>query len=124
MRDHRKLRVFALADELALQVYKVSKRFPAAERFGLTNQLRRAAVSVAANIVEGATRPSEVEYGRFLTVAYGSAQELEYELSLAARLGYLGFADSAQILNLASQTSRALYALNQTIAASAARNSG
>jgi four helix bundle protein len=89
MRDHSRLTAFQLADQLALAVYSESKAFPRNEQFGLTSQVRRAAVSVPANIVEGCARSSENEYIRFLEIAYASASELQYELSLCERLGYL-----------------------------------
>jgi four helix bundle protein len=89
MRDHTKLRVFSLADELALDVYSYSRSFPSEERYGLQSQVRRAAVSVAANIVEGCARSSESEYMRFVEIAYASARELQYETTLCERLGYL-----------------------------------
>jgi four helix bundle protein len=111
MRNHYKLQVFQLADALAMQIYAITRGFPNDEQFGLTSQLRRAAVSVGANIVEGAARPSKREYVRFLTIAYGSAQELEYELSLATRLGYVGTPASESATELASRTSKALRGL-------------
>jgi len=89
MRDHTKLRAFELADSLALMVYEMTRKFPKEELFGLTSQMRRAAVSVASNIVEGCARSSETEFIRFLEIAYGSARELEYQATLATRLGYL-----------------------------------
>ena len=89
MRDHAKLRAFELADELAVNVYKATAGFPREEIFGLTSQLRRADVSIASNIVEGSARFSEVEYVHFLNMAYGSAREVEYQISHAHRLGYL-----------------------------------
>ena len=89
MRDHTKLRAFELADALVLNVYRVTNTFPRHEQFGLTNQIRRAAVSVPSNIVEGCSRSSQVEYVRFLDIAYGSARELAYQRNLATRLNYL-----------------------------------
>ena len=89
MRDHKKLRAFELADELAVLVYQQTAGFPREEVFGLTSQMRRAVVSVASNIVEGSARNSLADYVRFLDMAYGSVRELEYQISLAHRLGYL-----------------------------------
>jgi four helix bundle protein len=89
MRDHKKLRAFALADGLAMLVYQDTADFPREEVFGLTSQMRRSAVSVASNIVEGCARNSLADYLRFLDMAYGSVRELEYQITLAHRLGYL-----------------------------------
>jgi len=86
MRDHKKLRAFEVADQLAILTYKQTANFPKDELFGLVSQMRRAAVSVASNIVEGCSRSSTLEYIRFLEIAYGSAREIEYQISLAERL--------------------------------------
>jgi four helix bundle protein len=94
-----------------LEVYKATQRFPKEEAFGLTSQMRRAAVSIAANIVEGSFRSSEAEYLNFLNIAFGSGGELGYYLSLAERLGYLT-AQTAKPLQLKhDQCIRSLNAL-------------
>lgn len=89
MRDHRKLRAFELADTLAMAVYSATQKFPKEEMFGLTSQMRRAAVSVAANIVEGCARESTKEYLNFLNLAFGSLREAGYLIDLAHRLRYI-----------------------------------
>ena len=106
MRDHTKLRAFELADKLALATYEQTRSFPREEVFGLTSQLRRAAVSIASNIVEGAARFSEAEYLRFLDTAYGSAREVEYQLGLAFRLGFLSEPSHRELSALSIETSR------------------
>ncbi|MBB6094930.1 four helix bundle protein [Povalibacter uvarum] len=115
MRDHRRLKVFQLTDRLVLLAYKHTGSFPPHEQFGLTSQIRRAAVSSAANIVEGAARHSSADFRRLLLIAYGSVRELEYHVSLAARLGYMAPVATAQIEDLASQSGRALRALIEKI---------
>ena len=97
MRDHTKLLAFELADELAFLVYQVTARFPKEELYGLTSQMRRAAVSVPSNIVEGCARNSQLDYLRFITIAFGSLRELHYQRGLSKRLGFLKNQDSSLI---------------------------
>ena len=95
MRDHAKLRAFELADEVAVLAFRVTAGFPREELYGLTSQMRRAAVSVPSNIVEGCARDSQADYLRFLYIAFGSLRELHYQLSLSKRLGFLCNQDSS-----------------------------
>ena len=88
-RDHRQLRVFHLADQLAVEVYRVTQQFPNEERYGLQSQIRRAAVSTAANLVEGCARSTTKDYLHFVTISLGSASEARYLVDLATRLGML-----------------------------------
>ena len=88
-RDHTKLRVFELADELVSLVYKVTARFPREELYGLTAQMRRTAISVPSNIVEGFARDSQADYLRFLYIAFGSLRELHYQIRVSKRLGFV-----------------------------------
>lgn len=89
MQDFRKLKVWEKAHAFTLVVYRVTKMFPADEKFGLTSQLRRATSSIPANIAEGCGRSGSKELRRFLDIAMGSASEVEYHLILARDLGYL-----------------------------------
>ena len=111
MRDHRKRRAFDAADKLVLAVYEATGTFPKHEVFGLTNQLRRAATSVASNIVEGSARHNESDYLHFLDIAYGSARECDYQLSLAFRLGYVAAREHQKLSEMSQESCRLLNAL-------------
>ncbi|HMF55119.1 MAG TPA: four helix bundle protein [Pyrinomonadaceae bacterium] len=89
MRPHEKLDVWKRAVDFVVVVYKATEMFPKEEKFGLTSQIRRAAVSIPANIAEGAARSSAKEFIYFLSNAQGSASELATEMLIAQRLGYL-----------------------------------
>ncbi|HEX8500670.1 MAG TPA: four helix bundle protein [Pyrinomonadaceae bacterium] len=89
MRPHEKLDVWRAAMDFVVTIYKATESFPKEEKFGLTSQARRAAVSIPANIAEGAARRSPKEFVHFISNAQGSASELETELLIAQRLGYL-----------------------------------
>ncbi len=117
MRDHRKLRAFELADALVLAVYDATRQFPREEQYGLTSQLRRASVSIASNIVEGCARSSSADYTRFLDMAFGSAREVEYQLSIAARLSYMPPEVAAALAKQADETARVLSGLLRSLRA-------
>src|SRR5438876_46276 len=89
VQNYRDLRVWNTAVQLTIEVYQITESFPQAERFGLTSQLRRAAVSVASSIAEGHARSTRGEYRNFLSIARGSAIEVEVQLFLAEQLGYV-----------------------------------
>ncbi len=114
-RDHRKLDAFRLADELVLQVYRGTTNFPSIERYGLLAQLRRAAVSVPTNIVEGCARASEGDYLRFLDIAFASSRELLYLIDLSARLGFLDENTRRELTNLGDRTAGKLSALRTSL---------
>lgn len=115
MREHGKLRAFELADELALMIYRVTRIFPRDELYGLTSQMRRAAVSIPSNIVEGCGRTTQADYRHFLEIAFGSLRELIYQSSLSKRLGYIEETDSLAINEKLSETERVLAALIRSL---------
>lgn len=116
MRDHRKLRVFEVADELVLSVYRWTRTFPSDERFGLTSQLRRASVSITSNLVEGSARSSEREYLRFIEMSFSSACEVKYQIGLARRLEFgeqsLGAALELAATSIANQLAKLCQSLD------------
>jgi four helix bundle protein len=89
MNDYRRLDVWHLALDIAEAVYVLTSRFPRSERYGITQQTRRAAVSVSSNIAEGASRGSNPDFRRFLSIAMGSAAELDSQIELSERVGYV-----------------------------------
>jgi len=115
MRDHKKLRAFELADEVALSIYHATRNFPKEEMYGLAAQMRRAAVSVPSNIVEGCARESQVEYVRFLEIAFSSLRELSYQYDLAKRLGYLDEPENSIDGPKISETEKVLGALLRSL---------
>jgi four helix bundle protein len=114
-RDHTKLRFFAPADDLALRVYQLTESLPAAERYGLQSQLRRAAVSTVTNIVEGACRRSDKAYSSFLEISLGSASETRYLLQLGVRLGMFNAAKTDPLVNQYSSVIKGIQSLITTI---------
>ena len=89
MSPHERLDVWRKAIDLVVLIYEVTDRFPDREKYGLTSQIRRASVSISANIAEGAARTSPKEFLCFLSNAQGSASEVETELLIASRVGFL-----------------------------------
>jgi four helix bundle protein len=106
MRDYTKIKAWMLADELTVIIYERTRSFPNEERYGLTSQLRRAAYSVPANIVEGSSRESKRDYLHFLYIARGSLAEAQYFIHLAKRLHYLSETEARELV----EQTRALFA--------------
>jgi four helix bundle protein len=111
VRSHRKLLVWQAAIDLAKAAYEVTERFAESERFGLTQQMRRAAVSVASNIAEGAGRASAADKAHFFVMAQGSLSELDTQLEIASSLGYLSGSDKEGLAENIGRTSRLLSGL-------------
>jgi four helix bundle protein len=115
IRNYRDLAVWQLGMEIALEVYQVTKGFPADERFGLTSQIRRAAVSVPANIAEGHARSSTKDYLRFIAIAIGSLAETATFIELAGRLNYGKIDELRKIFDMTSEERRMLRALQKSL---------
>ncbi len=113
MRPHEKLDVWKKAIDFVLIVYEETQSLPKDEKFGLTAQIRRAAVSIPANIAEGAARKSTKEFANFLSIAQGSASEVETELLIAHRLGYLDEAAYRKLRSEVDDIGRMITGLSQ-----------
>ncbi len=87
--NFEKLEIWQLARELTTSIYRLTREFPESERYGLTNQLRRAAISVSSNIAEGSSRSSSKDRSRFIEIAFGSLMEVLSQLIISCDLGYI-----------------------------------
>jgi four helix bundle protein len=116
MAGYRDLKVWRLAMDLAEDVYKLCAEFPRQEVYGLTSQLQRAAVSIPSNIAEGQARNTSKEFGHFLGIARGSLAELETQIMLAQRLGYLTVDKTNLVLEKAEEIGKMLSGLQKSIA--------
>jgi four helix bundle protein len=115
MQDFRNLLVWQKAHRLALSVYEITEAFPASERYGLTAQIRRSAVSVPSNIAEGCGRGGWPELINFCQIAFGSLSELEYQLILAKDLRYVSEVQYQQEAGLLAEVKRMLGAFLATL---------
>jgi four helix bundle protein len=115
MFNFEKLTVWQKAVDFADTIYTVTRSFPNEERFGLTSQMRRAAVSISSNIAEGSSRMSKSDYSRFLELATGSVFETVSEATVAKRQSFLSESDFRRIYILAEELSKMLSALRASI---------
>ncbi len=115
MFNFEKLEVRHKAIECADAVYKITRAFPDDERFGLTSQMRRTAVSISSNIAEGSARHSRDDYARFLEIATGSLFEVVSQSTISKRQGFLGETDYQQLYEAAEVQSRMLSGLRKSL---------
>ncbi len=111
MRNFRKLNVWILGMEIVKDIYLLTKDLPAYEQYGLTNQIRRAAISIPSNIAEGSSRKTNPDFARFLEVALGSSFEIETQLLIANELNYLKIEQTSDVLNKLSILQKQVNAL-------------
>jgi four helix bundle protein len=115
MFNFEKLEVWHKAIDYADLVYSVTRMFPGDERFGLTNQMRRAAVSISSNIAEGTSRHSKIDFARFVEIATGSVFEVVSEATVGLRQGFLDKADYNRLYIAAEEQSRMLSGLRKSL---------
>jgi four helix bundle protein len=115
MRDYTKIDAWKLADDLTVAIYEATRGFPREEVYGLTSQVRRAAYSVPANIVEGSSREGKRDYLHFLYIARGSLSETQYFVHLAQRLGCLPVPDAERLIVQTKQVFGCLHGLIQAV---------
>lgn len=101
--NHKKLNVFKSSIDLVSEIYTLTERFPSSENFGLTSQLRRAAVSIPSNISEGSARSSDAERKRFLQIARSSLVEVDTQIEIALKLNYFEESDIERLADLSNQ---------------------
>jgi four helix bundle protein len=116
VKHYQELTVWQKAMDLVEEVYKASRNFPREEVYGLTSQLRRAAVSIPSNIAEGQGRRTTLDFLRHLSIAYGSLLEVETQVLIASRLGYSAHAECVGAINMTAEVGRLLNGLMSSLA--------
>ncbi|MCG2742156.1 MAG: four helix bundle protein [Syntrophaceae bacterium] len=114
MQNYRNLIVWKKADEFAFRIYKLTEKFPKSEIFGLTSQLRRAALSVPTNIVEGYARGGKKEFSHFLNISISSLSEAQYLLDFSERLDYVK-SDIKDLNCIAEEVSKLLWTFKKSL---------
>jgi len=114
-KDYRKLIVWQKAMDFVVSLYRTSASFPKEEMYGLTAQMRRAAVSIPSNIAEGQGRDTAADFVRFLSIARGSVKEVETQVLIAHRLGYINPDQEAQLIGFTDELSRILTGLKTSL---------
>lgn len=117
MQSYKDLIVWQKSISLVTELYRVTEKFPKSEMFGLTSQIRRAAVSISSNIAEGYSRKHRLEYIQFLRIAFGSGTELETQIVITKNLGFVKDKELIKINGLLNETMRMLNKLISTLVA-------
>jgi four helix bundle protein len=120
MNQFKNLKVWQKAMDLVLQTYKLTDKFPSKEKFGLTNQINRCAVSIVSNIAEGAGRNSQKEFNNFPGITLGSSCELETQFIIANKLQYINEKELSDIISLIEEVQKMAYGLQKAIKQTAA----
>lgn len=115
MRDFHRLLVWEKAHQLTLQVYRITETFPSHELYSLVSQLRRSCMSIPSNIAEGAGRSTDAEFARFIDIAAGSANEVEYQILLARDLHFIGSDLHLQLHETVNEVKKMLAALSRKL---------
>lgn len=117
MKDFRKLKVWTSSHKFAIEIYKLTGKFPQKEKYNLISQLNRAALSIPTNIAEGCGRDTDPDFARFLSIAIGSTSEVEYLLIFAKDLGYLELAKQQELNKNLNEIKRMLIAFYKKLKA-------
>ena len=115
LKNYKELKVWQKSYQLCVEIYSITKRFPREERYGLTSQIRRAAVSVPSNIAEGYGRKTTPEYMRSLYIAYGSNCKFETQKLLSRDLAYIKDTEAEELLDKIGEVERMLKALIRSL---------
>lgn len=117
MQDFTQLKVWKKAHTFTINLYKITANFPPEERFGLTNQIRRASISIESNLAEGCGRNGDKEFARFVDISQGSAYEVKCQVLITRDLKYIDSKKSELLINKINEISKMLNSLNQKLRA-------
>jgi four helix bundle protein len=113
--SYQKLLVWQKSIQLVEDIYRVTKTYPDEEKFGLTSQIRRSAISIPSNIAEGRHRSSKLDYSKFLYISFASTKELQTQIEISKRLGFISNEDALTIDSQINEISKMLHAILQNL---------
>lgn len=115
MHNYKELKIWIKARALVKKMYLLTEKYPNEEKFGLTSQIRRAAISISSNIAEGSAKNSDKEFNRYLEIAYSSAFELESQIILSVDLNFISEKDASEVLIQVQEIQKMIYGFSKTI---------